>query len=421
MASGAAGPGRDGDLPPRPGEGLGGDFWRFASAYTGIALADGVRFAALPLLAASITREPLAVAAVGAAQTLPWLVVNLPSGVFVDRHDRLRIMRAAAAVRVALMAILIAALLSHLGSVGLLVGLGFMLGCADTFGGNASVGLVRGLVQRRQLERANGVVGGVNSVAAGLVGPALGSILFATADALPFAADVFAVLISLALLLSLPGTFRAVPAGEPSGSAGIWEEMVEGVRWLWHHRALRILALLVAASNLAWGMAQGILVLFVLEVMRLPRAAYGPLVASLAMGGLTGAVLGGRFGGRWRTAPVLAGILGAQAAALALAGAVPTVAAVVVAMVVAGLAAAVWDVMVVAFRQRVVPDHLLGRVTSGFRFVGIGAAPAGALLGGLLAAATGLRAPFFAGAGLMAVASLAALALLRPDDLRVAD
>lgn len=117
---------------------------------------------------------------------------------------------------------------------------------------------------------------------------------------------------------------------------------------------------------------------------------------------------------------MLAAILAAQAAALALATAVPTVAAVVVvAMVVASLAAAFWDVMVVAFRQRVAPDHPLGRVTSGFRFVGIEAAPVGALLGGMLAAAAGLRAPFFAGAAVLAVASLAALAGPRAEDLRL--
>ncbi|MHB1525740.1 MAG: MFS transporter [Candidatus Dormibacteria bacterium] len=407
--------------PGRPRhDGLGPDFWRFAAAYSGIALADGVRFAALPLLAASITRSPLAVAAVTAAQSAPWLVANLPSGVFVDRHDRGQIMRWAAALRIGLMVILVATLLGHLVSIGLLIGLGFLLGCADTFGANASVGLVRGLVRAAHLERANGVVGGVNSVGTGLVGPALGSVLFAVADFLPFAADTMAVLIALALLLSLRGGFRAEPSSLPGRSAGIWREMAEGISWLWQHRALRVLALLVAASNLAWGMAQGILVLFVLEVMHLPRAAFGPLIASLALGGLAGAVLGGRFGSRWRTPKMLAGILATEAAALALAGAFPTVGAVVAALVVAGLASAIWDVLVVAFRQRVVPDHLLGRVTSGFRFVGIGAAPVGAVLGGLVAAAGGLRAPFFLGAAVMVLASVAALAYLRSEDLRVA-
>ena len=164
--------------PENRGGGLGGNFWRFAAAYTGIALADGVRVAALPRLAASISRVPLAVAAVAAAETVPWLVANLPSGVLVDRHDRRQIMQAAAVLRIVLMVVLIVTVLAHLVSIGLLIGLGFLLGCADTFGANASVGLVRGLVRLPQLEKANGVVGGVNSVGTNLVGPALGSILW---------------------------------------------------------------------------------------------------------------------------------------------------------------------------------------------------------------------------------------------------
>jgi MFS family permease len=226
------------------------------------------------------------VASVTFAETLPWIVVSLPSEVLIDRHDRRWIMQLAAAGRVLLMVLLIAALLFHLVSIGLLIGLGFLLGCADVFGSNSANGLVRNLVASTQMERANGVVGAIDFVGGSFIGPALGNVLFAIVAFLPFGADAAAVLIAIALLASVPGNFRAAPTN--SVDAGMWREIVVGAAWLWRHRALRILALLAEASNLGFGMVQGILVLFVLEIMHLPRAAYGSLLAALAVGGLLG-------------------------------------------------------------------------------------------------------------------------------------
>ncbi len=397
---------------------LPGRFWQFAGAYAATALADGVRLAALPLLAASLTHHPLLVALVGVGESLPWLVVGLPSGVLADRRDRKRVVQVAAVVREVVMLVLIAALLLHRDSVALLVGVAFLLGSADTFSANAQVGLVRGLVRPEQMEAANSVVGGVNAIGTSLVGPALGSLLFAAGILLPFGADLAAVGLALLLLLPLAGDYRAV-ADPVNTEIGAWREMRAGVVWLWHHRPLRTLALLVAASNLADGMLFSILVLFVLEVMRLPVAVYGPLLASLAVGALGGALLGGRYGGRWRTPLGLAAILLVQGLALAALAIFPIVPVAVVGFVLGGLGAGIWDVMVVSYRQRVVPDAILGRVTSGFRVIGIGATPVGALLGGVLAGDLGLRAPVLAGGAISVLAAGVAWRSLSRADLAV--
>ncbi len=410
-------------MDAEPGRGVGmrsldGRFWQFAGAYATTALADGVRFAALPLLAASLTHRPLLVALVGVGESLPWLVVGLPSGVLVDRHDRKRVVQVAAVVREVVMLVLIAALLLHRDTVALLIGLAFLLGSADTFSANAQVGLVRSLVRPEQMEAANSVVGGVNAIGTSLVGPALGRLLFAAGILLPFGTDLAAVGLALLLLVPLAGDYRAV-ADQAKTETGAWREMREGVVWLWGHRPLRTLALLVAASNLAVAMLFSILVLFVLEVMNLSAAAYGPLLASLAVGALGGALLGGRDGGRWRTPLGLAAILLVQGLALAALAIFPIVPVAVVGFVLGGLGAGIWDVMVVSYRQRVVPDAILGRVTSGFRVIGIGATPVGALLGGVLAGDLGLRAPVLAGGAISVLAAGVAWRSLSRADLAV--
>jgi MFS family permease len=78
-----------------------------------------------------------------------------------------------------------------------------------------------------------------------------------------------------------------------------------------------------------------------------------------------------------------------------------------------GFSVTMWNVVTVSLRQQIVPSALLGRVNSVYRMLGWGLMPAGALAGGFIAHAAGLRAPYLAAAALCAVALLAAAPLLR--------
>lgn len=371
----------------------------------GSGLGDGIRFAALPLLAASLTRSPLLVAAVATAEGLPWLLISPLSGVLIDRHDRRRVMRSAAEVRVGLMAALIAIVLTHVISIWWLCGIGFFLGCADTFSSISSLGLLPALVQPSQLERANAVSQGLSSVGANLLGPAIGGLFFAVAVILPFSLDMTAFVVVILLLTGLRGQFRAVATPGASPATGIKAELWEGMTWLWRHRVLRSLALLTGAMNLAFGMMLGILVLFVLETLHLPRPAYGLLLATFAVGGLLGTATAVRYGPQVRSALTLRLVLLTQGIG---AGAIswwPGLAAVIPAFLAIGFVSTMWDVVVISYRHHVVPDALLGRVTGAFRFIGMGATPAGTLLGGLIAGFFGLRAPFAAAAVILLLAT----------------
>jgi MFS family permease len=77
-----------------------------------------------------------------------------------------------------------------------------------------------------------------------------------------------------------------------------------------------------------------------------------------------------------------------------------------------GFAAAMWNVVTVSLRQRVVPGQLLGRVNSVYRMLGWGLMPLGALAGGFVAHAAGLRAPYIVAGLLTGLSALAALPLL---------
>ena len=89
-----------------PGIGLGGDYRRLWTAAAISNLGDGVFLTALPLLAASVSQDPIAVSLVTLALTSPWLLFALVSGALVDRWDRLTVMRRVDLIRFALTAVL---------------------------------------------------------------------------------------------------------------------------------------------------------------------------------------------------------------------------------------------------------------------------------------------------------------------------
>src|SRR5262245_265698 len=117
---------------------LGGNFVRLWTAGTVSNLGDGVVLAAMPLLAASLTRSPTVVAAVAAAGALPWLLFSLVGGAIADRTDRRRTMSVVDGLRFAAMAALGVALLLGVESIALLIIVSFALGMAETVFDNAS-------------------------------------------------------------------------------------------------------------------------------------------------------------------------------------------------------------------------------------------------------------------------------------------
>jgi hypothetical protein len=103
-------------------------------------------------------------------------------------------------------------------------------------------------------------------------------------------------------------------------------------------------------------------------------------------------------------------------ASMLLPGIEPHLWAGIVALPAGGAAGMLWNVITVSLRQRLVPAHLLGRVTSAYRVVGLGAMPLGAAIGGVVAEELGLRAPWFVAGAALAVAGAAAMPFIRADE-----
>lgn len=376
---------------------------------------DGVRLAAFPLLAAGITGSATAVAAVTAVTGLPWLLVGVGAGVLVDRSDRRRVMLVVDTARAVVIGALAVAVLLHGAGLPLIYLTAFVTGIGAALRDTAAETALPRLVPAGDLDRANGRLVAGQIVGNELAGPALGGWLFGLAAALPFAVNAGALGIAVLLLLTLPSPFfnyRVGPVPPAPGPArarrvgSVWHELREGFRWLRRHAELRdvtVAAGVISATDAAWF---AVLVLYVIQALHQPAGAYGLLLALGAVGGIAG---GGAAAGLTRRLGPRRSLV---AAALALAGTqlglglTGNVVVAAVMLAASSGAFAVFNVTAVTLRQREVPAALLGRVASIYRTVGRGGEAVGALLGGALAAAAGIRAPMLLGAVPLVAAAL---------------
>jgi len=379
---------------------LSGRYWRLWTASTISNLGDGVAIVALPLLAVSLTRNPVLVSLLGVVQYLPWLLFSLISGALVDRLDRRVLMWRTDVFRAVVISAVGLLVVVDWMSLPVLFSAAFLLGTAETLFDNASQAILPSLVERDALAKANGRLQGAEVVTNQFVGPPLGGLLFAAAAATPFLLDGASFLAAAVLVALIPGSFRPARAAVASDTPvvrQVRDDIAEGLRWLWRHRVLRTLAMVLGGANLFWWAGESVLVLFAQDVLGLDEAGYGVLLTSFAAGSVAASVTADRLIVWLGSGTALIASLVAMGVCPLIAGLLSSPWLVGVMFVGAGFSTVVWNIITVSLRQSIIPDEILGRVNSAYRFVGWGVIPLGALLGGVLADVFGLRAPFIVG------------------------
>jgi MFS family permease len=379
---------------------LGRNYQRLFGASTISNLGDGVALIAYPWLASAITRNPALIALVVVMQRLPWLLFALPAGVLTDRHDRRHLMITANVGRAAVT--LFVALAVALGGGDLpgpdqldevagtntalylcVLAATLLLGIGEVLYDNSAQTLMPSIVNGDQLEKANGRLWAGEEAANQFAGPPLGSLFLAVGFAVPFVFDAGSFAAAAALIsLITPAARRANVAARRPWRA----ELAEGMRWLWRNQLLRTMAVVLGLLNASASITFAVYVLFAQEVLDASTVQF----ALIMMAGAAGAVIGG-----W-TASTLTRALGSgPALTLALAGTavvemtigfLSSVPVVAVMNLAGALLAVLWNVVTVSLRQAIIPDQLLGRVNSVYRFFAWGMIPVGAAIGGVIVA-----------------------------------
>ena len=385
-------------VPPAWGRGL---RWLLASSWTSN-LGDGISLAAGPLLVASRTDDPFLVSLAVLLQQLPWLVFGLHAGALADRVDRRLVVVVVDLVRAGVLGVLALSLATETVSIAVVLAALFLLGTAEVFADTASATLLPMLVAHQDLALANARLQTGFVTMNQLAGPPLGALLFVVGVAVPFAAQ--ALLVGLGALLVSRVVLPVAPASQ---RRPVRTEIAEGCRWVLHHAAVRTLVLTIFIFNITYGAAWSVLVLYARDRLGLTEVGYGLIVTVMAGGGLLGALGYGALTRRVSLGAIMrVGLVIETLTHLALAlTTTPAVAFVVFAVF--GVHAFVWGATSTAVRQRMVPRELQGRVGSVHSLGSYGGLVAGAAVGGVLAQAYGVTAPFwfaFAGSAVFLVA-----------------
>jgi MFS family permease len=381
---------------PRP-------FWRLWTAAMTSGVGDGLRMTALPLLAASISDRPTSVAAVTAVGTAPWLLFGLFAGVLVDRNDRRRLMWIIDMAR-ALVSLVFVVLLFDVHHLGLLLAFAFVMGSAQTVFTTASSAFLPSIVPPRALALANSRLLGVQVLVTQLIGPAAAGFLFVLSAKLPFAIDALTFLVSSLLVLTLRSEKRDAVRRHPA--SGMVREAREGLRWLLAQPLLRAQSGMFVGLSVVSGMLLAVFVLYVKNVLHLSSSVYGLLMAALAIGSILGSAIVPILRVRLGPSACLLCSVVATVLALVILGTLRYVPAATIAMVILGIASIVWLIVTISIRQEIVPDAMLGRVTSTYRMLGSGSTPLGAGAAAIATRWVALPTLFLAGAAFVAVCVL---------------
>ena len=366
------------------------DFRRLWVGQTASQLGEQATLVVLPLIAVlTLGARADQVGALRAVGQAPLLLLPLFVGAWVDRWRTRTVMVLADLGRaLALTGAVVAAYFGGLGLPALLL-VAFVVGGMSVFFDVAyQASLVR-FVRRDQLARANSAIEGSRS-AAQISGPALGGAL-ASSPVAPAATALFFVLSFL--------TIRRIRRDEPippHRPHRIWRQIHEGVRFVVRDPALRTVCLASAAFQFSLAATMTGYLLFLPRDLHLSGAAVGLVLAATGPGALVGSLLAARLPGRLGYGPVLVGAAAIGDGAMLI---VPTlhgtpavtVPLLALANLVFGAVGQLVNVTVMVVRQALTPNDMQGRVAATITFAGMGTAPLGSLLGGVLATEWGLR------------------------------
>ncbi|ASY19664.1 major facilitator superfamily protein [Candidatus Planktophila vernalis] len=403
---------------------LGSSYWKLWTATAISNLGDGVSMVAYPWLASAVTRSPILIAAAGFASRLPWLIFTLHAGVLTDRFDRRKLivamdfMRGLLTVFVGLVVFFNKDSFPALDELTTITNLetnwpiyftllitAFLFGLAEVLRDNSAQTLMPSVVDKENLEKANGRMWSAESLTNSFIGPPLGSLLIGIAIFIPFFFDAVSFFFAVALIASLKGTFKPVADDKPREKINFKAEIKEGYVWLWAHPLLRPMAIILGSMNGLGTMVGATFILFAQEVLETSVFTFALLGTAGAVGGTVGGLLAPKISAKLGSGRSLAMTLAAAPIGSLIIALTTTWQVVWVVVVFETFFAILWNTITVSLRQSIIPTHLLGRVNSVYRFFAWGSIPIGMFVGGGLVSAltlvlsreNALRAPYLFG------------------------
>jgi MFS family permease len=384
------------------------DFARLWTGETISQLGTQVSALAIPFVAIEILQaSTFQVALLNVVDFLPFLLVGLPAGVWVDRLRRRPVMIAGDLGRAVALATIPLAFVAGVLTIVQLYVVGFVVGVLTVFFDVAYQSYLPSLVTRDQLQEGNAKLE-ISRAGAAVVGPGLAGVLIGVVRA-PFAValDALSFLGSALFLVMIRRPEPAPEAHREDGKPGpgMRREMAEGLRYVLGHAYLKNIAACTATANLFGTVATSVLLVFAVRELGMTAGSIGVAFSIGATGALLGALSANRVSTRLGVGPTIiafGGVSGLALLPLALAPAgtpQPVLAALVaLAAFMTGVATVVYNVAQVSLRQAITPTRMQGRMNATMRWFVWGTIPIGGILGGALGTLLGVREAVLIGA-----------------------
>ncbi|MFM7705427.1 MAG: MFS transporter [Rubrivivax sp.] len=398
------------DLLRNPG------YRRIFSSILVSAVGGQVSMLALPLTAAVLLQAtPTQMGLLTACELAPFVLLSLPSGVWLDRVRKLPVyVVGELALALILATVPLAAWLGWL-AMPWLYAVGFVLGCVHVVAGSAAQIVLTQVVPRERLVEAH-AKNAIASSGADVAGPGFaGALIKAVGAPAALLATATMLLVSVAVLKGI----RVHEVVRRHGRAGFMPELKAGLRFVRDTPLLVAMAVTVGLWQMAHYAAVVVQILYATRTLGLSEQDVGLSFIGLGVGTVLGSVFGRRISerigpGRCLLLGMAVSGLGWFACAVAPAGAFG-VGVFATMLLCFGLGAVLMFINFLALRQAVTPEPMLGRMTSSMRWLTLLPAGPGALIGGWLGEHLGLRAALaFAGVVALLLAVVASrLALFR--------
>ena len=388
------------------------DFRNLWAAETVSVFGTSISQLALPLVAViTLEASVFEVALLGVIEFLPFILISLPAGVWVDRMRRKPILVGADVGRALLLASIPVAYWLDALTIWQMYVVGFGVGILTVFFDVSYQSYLPSLVERRQLVEGNSKLE-ISRSAAQLAGPGLAGLLVEAVKA-PGAVLVDAVSFALSAfyLFRIKAEEQAPTRAERQAGPGMKEEVKEGLRWVFGNRYLRWIAASTATFNFFGNIIGAVFLVYVVRVLGIRPGVIGLVFAVSSIGYLIGALAANRLSRRFGVGPTI--ILGAAGSVslllLAAAPASNPIPYLIAAQAISSMGIPIYNITQVSFRQAITPERLQGRMNSVMRFIVWGVMPLGALIGGALGSWFGLRTAIWVGVIGMSLAVLPVL------------
>jgi MFS family permease len=387
---------------------LGHDFTRIWSASLITNLVDGVLRLAAPLLAVSLTQDPILIGALSALGLLPWLFFAIPIGAMVDRFDRRKALILGNILR-ALIALFIAFAVSQgFINIWLLLISVFFFGICEVLVDTTSQAVLPQILDKSNYERGNSRLQISEVIVSQFAGAPLSGFLYAVSIALPFYFSTTGFVLAGLLILLFPfeREINARKEGEVGqAKLGLKGDIKFALNYLYQDKQIFSIVVITTSLGFFYSLSNAIAPLFILKELNVSSAMFGVVLAIGGIGALIGSIaapMASKYLGRGRALAInvfLASLL------VIFIGLSPNAYFFVVVSVLIGFTISVWNILLMSLYQSLIPLELYGRIHGARRTIVWGLMPIGSLLGGVIARG-GLRLPFLIGGAIATLISL---------------